>query len=52
MKLKIWQIHATVYYREEKQDFERFLIFFNIKMPAKSNKIELNDEFMVMWRKE
>ena len=36
------------YYREEKQDFERFLIFLNIKMSAKSNKIELSEEFMVM----
>ena len=39
-------------YREQKQDFERFLIFLNIKMLAKSNKIELSKEFMVMWRKE
>ena len=37
------------YYREEKQDFERFL---NIKMSAKLNKIELSEEFMVMWREE
>ena len=28
------------YYREEKQDFERYLIFLNIKMSAKSKKIE------------
>ena len=27
------------YYKEEKQDFERLLIFFNIKMSAKLNKI-------------
>ena len=40
------------YYREEKQDLERFLIFLNIKMSAKSNKIELSEEFMVMWREE
>ena len=40
------------YYRENKQDFERFLIFLNIKMSAKSNKIELSEEFMVMWRAE
>ena len=40
------------YYREEKQDSERFLIFFNIEMLAKSNKIELNEGFMVMWREE
>ena len=40
------------YYREEKQDFERLLIFLNIKMLAKSNKIKLSEEFMVMWREE
>ena len=40
------------YYREEKQDSERFLIFFNIEMLAKSNKIELSEGFMVMWREE
>ena len=40
------------YYREEKQDFERFLIFLNTKMSTKSNKIELSEEFMVMWREE
>ena len=40
------------YYREEKQDFARFLIFLNIKMSAKSNKIELSEDFMVMWREE
>ena len=28
------------YYREEKQDFERYLICLNIKMSAKSKKIE------------
>ena len=33
------------YCREEKQDFERLLIIFNIKMSAKSKKIELNEEF-------
>ena len=38
------------YYRGEKQDFERFLIFFNIKMSAKLNKTELSEKFMVMWR--
>ena len=27
------------YYKEEKQGFERLLIFFNIKMSAKLNKI-------------
>ena len=37
------------YYREEKQDVERFLIFLNIKMSAKS---QLNEEFIAMWRKE
>ena len=41
-----------MYYREEKQDFKRFLIFLNIKMSAKLNKIELSKEFMVMWRGE
>ena len=41
------------YYREEKQDFERILIFVIIKMSAKSNKIELSDdEFMAWWREE
>ena len=40
------------YYREEKHDFERFLIFLNNKMSAKSNKIELSEEFMIMWRDE
>ena len=40
------------YYREEKQDFERLLIFLNIKMSAKSNKILLSEEFMAMWREE
>ena len=39
-------------YREEKQDFERFLIFLNIKMSAKLNKTEVSKEFMVMWREE
>ena len=40
------------YYREEKQDFERLLIFLNITMSAKSNKIELSGEFMAMCREE
>ena len=40
------------YYREGKQDFERLLIFLNIKMSAKSNKIELSEEFMAMWKEE
>ena len=39
-------------YREEKQDFERFLIFFNMKMSAKSNKVELSDELIDMWKEE
>ena len=38
------------YYREEKGDFERFLIFLNIKLLAKLNKIELSREFIFMWR--
>ena len=40
------------YCREEKQDFERFLVFLNIKMSTKSNKLELSEEFMAMWRDE
>ena len=40
------------YHTEEKQDFERSLIFLDIKMSAKSNKIELSEEFMVMWKEE
>ena len=40
------------YHREEKQDFERFLILLNIKMSSKSNKIELSEDLMVMWREE
>ena len=40
------------YYREEKQDFERFYIFLNIKMTAKSNKINFSEEFMALWRDE
>ena len=28
------------------------LIFLNIKMSAKSNKIDLSEEFMAMWREE
>ena len=30
----------------------RLLIFLIIKMSAKSNKIELSEEFMAMWREE
>ena len=40
------------YCREENQGFERFLIFLNIKISAKSNKIELSEEFMAMLRDE
>ena len=40
------------YHREEKQDFERFLIIRNIKMSVKSHKIELSEEFMVMCKDE
>ena len=40
------------YYREEKQDFERLLIFLNIKMSAKSNKIEFSEEIMTFWREK
>ena len=40
------------YYREGKQEFERFLIFLNIKVSEKSNKIELSENFMAMWRDE
>ena len=36
------------YYREEKQDFEGLLISPNFKMSAKSNNIDLNEEFMAM----
>ena len=40
------------YYREEKEDFERLLVFFSIKMLAKSNKTELSEKFMAIWRAE
>ena len=40
------------YHREDKQDFERFLIIRNIKMSTKSNKTELSEEVMVMWKDE
>ena len=46
-KLQKWEYH-----REEKQGFERLLIFLIIKMLAKSNKIEHSEEFMAMWREE
>ena len=46
-------MHQTwKYHTEEKQNFERSLIFLDIKMSAKSNKIELSEEFMVMWKEE
>ena len=51
---KIWTCFLKIiyqkweYYREEKQDFERLLIFLNIKVSAKSNKIELCEEFLAM----
>ena len=34
------------------EDFERFLIFLNIKMSAKLKKIELNEEFVGIWGEE
>ena len=40
------------YYREKKQDFERYLILLDIKMSANSNKTELSEQFMVMWKEE
>ena len=40
------------YHREEKQDFKRLLIFLNIKIWTKSNKIELSEEFSAMWREQ
>ena len=38
--LKIYIKSGNIANREEKRDFERFLIYLNIKMSAKSNKIE------------
>ena len=38
--------------QSKKQNFERFLIFLNIKISTESNKTELSEEFMVMWRQE
>ena len=32
--------------------FKRFLTFLNVKILAKSKKIELNEEFITMWRKD
>ena len=58
LKCDIWtrflkNIHQKLeYYREEKQEFERLLIFLHIKMSAKLNKIELSEVFMAMWREE
>ena len=40
------------YYREEKPEFERFLIFPDKQMSAKSKKIELNEEFIALWTEE
>ena len=40
------------YYKKEKENFERFLIFLNFKMSAKSKKFELEEEFIAMWREE
>ena len=40
------------HYRAEKPDFERFLIFLKIKMSAKSKKVELNEEFIAIWREK
>ena len=37
---------------EKKNKTLKDLIFLNIKMSAKSNKIELSEEFMAMWREE
>ena len=38
--------------QRRKKKTERFLIFLNIKMSPKSNKIELSEEFMVMWKEK
>ena len=40
------------YYREEKQDFERFLIFLKIKISAKPEKVKLKEEFIAIWTEE
>ena len=37
---------------EEKQDFERFLIFLKINMSAKPKKVKLNEEFIAIWTEE
>ena len=38
--------------RRKNNTLERFSIFLNIKMSAKSKIIELNEEFIAMWRGE
>ena len=38
--------------QRRKQDFERHLIFLDIRISAKLNKIELSEEFMALWREE
>ena len=40
------------YYREEKQEFEIFLMFLNIKMLTKSSQIKLNEELIDMLREK
>ena len=37
---------------EKKNKTLKDLIFLNIKISAKSNKIELSEEFIAMWRQE
>ena len=37
---------------EKKNKKNKFLTFLNIKMSAKSKKIEFNEEFIAMWREE
>ena len=46
-KFRVFQVFDLA---EEKQDFERLLIFLNIKMSTKLNNIELSEKFMAMWR--
>ena len=38
--------------QRRKTNFERRLIFLSIKISARSNKIELIEEFMAIWREE
>ena len=45
-------IHQSANITETKNKTERFLVYLNIKMSAKSNQIELSEEFMVLWREE